>query len=126
MDPLQQRQQLQQKSLHMPGTPRQRITYLPNETANIMIGFGGEVTDGEYVIRRIRAHTPNRYAEQLREMQREDGEEEWTDAEFEDRDGVRDLMGYIHYQGKTVRVVTGGYGDVEVWRIDHANEWEDE
>jgi hypothetical protein len=80
--------------------------------------------DQEHVIRRIRKHVPNRFAERVREYQRESGEEEMTDEQFEEEDGIRDLMGYISYQGKQVRVVTGCYGDVEVWRIDTTNEWE--
>ena len=96
---------------------------LPNETAYVMTDFGGGMTDGERVIRRIRAHVPNRYAEQVREWQREQGAALISDAEFEADGGFRDLMGYISYEGKTVRVVTGGYGDVEVWRIDTADEW---
>lgn len=115
-----------QGRLRMPGTPRplRRSAMLPNETALIMTDYGGSTTDREHVIRRIRAHIPNRYAEQLREMQRNLGEEPMTDEEYERMDGIRDLMGYIRYEGGTVRVVTGGYGDVEVWRIDTMNEWE--
>lgn len=119
---------LQQKTLRMPGTPRpiRRSAMLPNETAYIMTDFGGSMTEREHVIRRIRAHLPNRYAEQVREMQREfgsPGESLVTDQEYEEQGGFRDLMGYISYEGRACRVVTGGYGDVEVWRIDTMNEW---
>ncbi|HUY76103.1 MAG TPA: hypothetical protein VMV29_04990 [Ktedonobacterales bacterium] len=115
-----------QKTLRMPGTPRpmRKSAMLPNETQQIMEDFGGSMLEREYVIRRIRKHVPNRFAEQVRAYQRENGEELMTDEEFEETD-VRDLMGYISYQGKQVRVVTGCYGDVEVWRIDTTNEWED-
>jgi hypothetical protein len=95
----------------------------PNETAFIMTSFGGGMTNRERVIRRIRAHVPNRHAEQVRAYQRERGEPLMTDEEFEERGGIRDLMGYIRYGGVTVRVVTGGYGDVEVWRMDTTDEW---
>lgn len=116
---------IQQRTLRMPGTPRpvRRSAMLPNERAPIMTDFGGSMTDREHVIRRIRAHVPNRFAEQVREYQREKGEPLMTDAEYEEGNGIRDLMGYIRYEGRTVRVVTGGYGDVEVWRIDTTDEW---
>lgn len=118
---------LTQKRLRMPGTPRpiRRSILLPNETSHVMIDFGGAMSEREHVIRRIRAHVPNRYAEQVREMQREDGEPLMSDEEYEAQDGIRDLMGYIRFEGKTVRVVTGGYGDVEVWRIA-MDEWDEE
>lgn len=119
---------LTQTRLRMPGTPRPKrpSQLLPNETAYVMTGFGGSMTEREHVIRRIRAHKPNRYAEQVREWQREAGEPLVSDEEYEAQVGFRDLMGYITYESKTVRVVTGGYQDVEVWRIDHMGEWESE
>src|SRR5690348_15837904 len=93
----------QERTLRMPGTPRpnRRSVMLPNETASVMIGFDGSMTEREHVIRRIRAHTPNRFPEQVREWQREQGLTPISDAEYEAQDGARDLMGYITYEGKT-------------------------
>lgn len=70
----------------------------PNESASIMVVSGCFTEDR--TVSRIREHVPNRYG-----------------ADAEARDLV-DLIGYVSLEGKRVRVCSGYWGDVEIWKLD--------